>query len=38
LKVSGDWTFGSKVQVVGDVSLRTAAAERIAPGSVLEHD
>jgi UTP--glucose-1-phosphate uridylyltransferase len=38
LKVSGDWTFGSKVQVVGDVSLETAAAERIAAGSVLEHD
>jgi UTP--glucose-1-phosphate uridylyltransferase len=38
LKVAGDWTFGSKVKVVGDVSLETAAAQRIAPGSVLEHD
>ncbi len=38
LKVSGDWTFGRKVKVVGDVSLETAAADRVAPGSVLEHD
>jgi UTP--glucose-1-phosphate uridylyltransferase len=38
LKVSGDWTFGAKVKVVGDVTLETAAAEHIAPGSVLEHD
>jgi UTP--glucose-1-phosphate uridylyltransferase len=38
LKVSGDWTFGRGVKVVGDVSLETAAAERVAPGSVLEHD
>src|SRR3954454_11518664 len=38
LKVSGDWTFGRGVKVVGDVSLETAAADRIAPGSVLEHD
>jgi UTP--glucose-1-phosphate uridylyltransferase len=38
LKVSGDWTFGSKVEVVGDVTLKTGAAERVPPGSVLEHD
>ncbi|HEX3222324.1 MAG TPA: UTP--glucose-1-phosphate uridylyltransferase [Nocardioides sp.] len=38
LKVSGDWTFGAKVKVVGDVTLETRAAERVAPGSVLEHD
>ena len=38
LKVSGDWTFGAKVRVVGDVTLETAAAERIPAGSVLEHD
>jgi len=38
LKVSGDWTFGRKVRVIGDVSLETAAADRVAPGSVLEHD
>jgi UTP--glucose-1-phosphate uridylyltransferase len=38
LKVSGDWTFGRKVKVIGDVSLETAAADRVAPGSVLEHD
>jgi UTP--glucose-1-phosphate uridylyltransferase len=38
LKVAGDWTFGRSVEVVGDVSLKTAAAERVAPGSVLGHD
>jgi UTP--glucose-1-phosphate uridylyltransferase len=38
LKVSGDWTFGAKVKVVGDVTLETAAAERVETGSVLEHD
>jgi UTP--glucose-1-phosphate uridylyltransferase len=38
LSVSGDWTFGADVRVVGEVSLRTSAAERVAPGSVLEHD
>jgi UTP--glucose-1-phosphate uridylyltransferase len=38
LKVSGDWTFGAKVTVVGDVSLETHAAERVPAGSVLEHD
>jgi UTP--glucose-1-phosphate uridylyltransferase len=36
--VTGDWTFGRKVKVVGDVALATAAADRVAPGSVLEHD
>jgi UTP--glucose-1-phosphate uridylyltransferase len=38
LKVNGDWTFGARVKVVGDVTLQTAAAEHIAAGSVLEHD
>jgi len=38
LRVNGDWTFGAKVKVVGDVTLQTGAAERIEPGSVLEHD
>ena len=38
LTVEGDWTFGSKVQVVGDVTLHTDAAERVVAGSVLEHD
>jgi UTP--glucose-1-phosphate uridylyltransferase len=38
LTVSGDWTFGSRVTVVGDVKLQTHAAERVAPGSVVEHD
>ncbi len=38
LTVNGDWTFGAKVKVVGDVALETAAAERVPAGSVLEHD
>jgi UTP--glucose-1-phosphate uridylyltransferase len=38
LKVNGDWTFGARVKVVGDVTLETAAAEHVAAGSVLEHD
>jgi UTP--glucose-1-phosphate uridylyltransferase len=38
LKVKGDWTFGAKVKVVGDVTLETAAAGHVAPGSVVEHD
>jgi UTP--glucose-1-phosphate uridylyltransferase len=36
--VKGDWTFGREVKVVGDVSLVTTAADRVPPGSVLEHD
>jgi UTP--glucose-1-phosphate uridylyltransferase len=38
LKVTGDWTFGAKVKVVGDVTLETRAAEHVPAGSVLEHD
>jgi UTP--glucose-1-phosphate uridylyltransferase len=38
LTVKGDWTFGGKVTVVGDVSLETGAAERVETGSVLTHD
>jgi UTP--glucose-1-phosphate uridylyltransferase len=38
LTIHGDWTFGAKVKVVGDVELQTAAAERVPAGSVLEHD
>jgi UTP--glucose-1-phosphate uridylyltransferase len=38
LTVTGDWTFGAKVTVVGDVTLETAAADRVETGSVLEHD
>ncbi|MBA2955815.1 UTP--glucose-1-phosphate uridylyltransferase [Nocardioides sp. MAH-18] len=35
LKVGGDWTFGHGVQVVGDVSLSAAAAQRIPADTVL---
>jgi UTP--glucose-1-phosphate uridylyltransferase len=35
LTVGGDWTFGHGVQVVGDVSLSAAAAQRIPADSVL---
>lgn len=38
LTVGGDWTFGAKVTVTGDVALRTDATEHVATGSVLEHD
>ncbi len=38
LTIEGDFTFGSKVTVVGEVKLHTGAAERVAPGSVLEHE
>jgi UTP--glucose-1-phosphate uridylyltransferase len=36
LKIEGDWTFGSGVQVVGDVELEAAAAQRVAPDTVLQ--
>jgi len=37
LRVEGDWTFGAKVKVVGDVSLeRPESAQRIDPGTVLK--
>ncbi len=36
LRVDGDWTFGARVSVVGDVALdRRDSAQRIAPGTVL---
>jgi UTP--glucose-1-phosphate uridylyltransferase len=36
LRVQGDWTFGSGVSVVGEVSLdRARSAQRIAAGTVL---
>ena len=39
LRVEGDWTFGARVEVVGDVSLdRADSAQRIAPGTVLSGD
>ncbi len=38
LRVSGDWTFGKGVEVVGDVDLRASSAQRIEPGTVLTAD
>ena len=39
LRVEGDWTFGAKVEVVGDVDLEaTKGAQRIEPGTVLGDD
>ena len=36
LKVAGDWTFGSGVEVIGDVALdKPDLAQRVAPGTVL---
>ena len=36
LTIEGDWTFGSGVQVVGEVALdKRDAAQRVAPGTVL---
>lgn len=35
LKVDGDWTFGRGIQVIGDVELRDAGAQRLEPDSVL---
>jgi UTP--glucose-1-phosphate uridylyltransferase len=34
-KVDGDWTFGKGVQVIGDVELDDAGAQRVDPDSVL---
>jgi UTP--glucose-1-phosphate uridylyltransferase len=36
LRVEGDWTFGRGVKVVGDVALEATAAQRVAPGTVIE--
>lgn len=36
LRVEGDWTFGRGVKVVGDVVLKATAAQRVAPGTVIE--
>jgi len=36
LRVEGDWTFGRGVKLVGDVALEATAAQRIAPGTVVE--
>jgi UTP--glucose-1-phosphate uridylyltransferase len=38
LTVDGDFTFGSRVEVVGDVTLSSDAAERIPPDTVLTAD
>jgi UTP--glucose-1-phosphate uridylyltransferase len=35
LTVDGDWTFGRGVQVIGEVRLQPAGAQRIDPDSVL---
>jgi UTP--glucose-1-phosphate uridylyltransferase len=35
LRVNGDWTFGHGVQVVGDVTLEAASAQRIPADTVL---
>jgi len=35
LKVTGDFTFGKGVQVIGDVELAASSAQRIEPGTVL---
>jgi UTP--glucose-1-phosphate uridylyltransferase len=38
-EVEGDWTFGSGVKVVGEVSLeQPTGAQRVAPGTVLSDD
>ena len=38
LRVSGDWTFGHGVQVVGDVDLGATSAQRVPADSVLSTD
>jgi len=35
LRIEGDWTFGHGVQIVGDVELDAAAAERVPADAVL---
>ncbi|WP_036570164.1 UTP--glucose-1-phosphate uridylyltransferase [Nocardioides sp. URHA0032] len=38
LKVSGDWTFGHGVQVIGDVELDATSAQRVGADTVLSTD
>jgi UTP--glucose-1-phosphate uridylyltransferase len=38
LTVEGDWTFGHGVQVIGDVELDAASAQRVPPDAVLTGD
>ena len=38
LRVKGDWTFGPSVQILGDVTLETDAAQRVAAGTVFADD
>jgi UTP--glucose-1-phosphate uridylyltransferase len=38
LRIDGDWTFGRRVKVVGDVSLEADSARRVEPGTVLSGD
>jgi UTP--glucose-1-phosphate uridylyltransferase len=38
LRIEGDWTFGHGVQIVGDVELDAASAERVPADAVLSGD
>lgn len=38
LKIEGDWTFGHGVEIVGDVELEAATAQRVSAGEVLSGD
>ena len=38
LRVKGDWTFGPSVQILGEVTLETDAAQRIEAGTVFSDD
>jgi UTP--glucose-1-phosphate uridylyltransferase len=38
LRVKGDWTFGPAVQILGEVTLETEAAQRVDAGSVFSDE
>lgn len=38
LRVKGDWTFGPSVQILGEVTLETDAAQRVDAGTVFSDD
>ena len=38
LRVKGDWTFGPAVQILGEVTLETDAAQRVEAGSVFSDE